>query len=193
MCGSTRDVIWKTLVRFVWMTASHSSGDILASDRSRVIPALLTSASIFPKRSTTFATAFSTASASWTSQPNTNAVPPLVAISAATCSAASSLLTKPTATDAPQRPSSSAIARPMPRDPPVTRQALPFRSVIAETSSVRAETEIAGDPVAGQWLSLRNLLVSSQTEMAGDPVAGHVVVIRLLVSAWWARSPSRSP
>ena len=42
MCGSTRAVTWKTLDRFVSMTESHSSSDILASERSRVIPALLT-------------------------------------------------------------------------------------------------------------------------------------------------------
>src|SRR6478672_7770173 len=34
--------------------------------------------------------------------------------------------------DAPRRPSSSAIARPMPRDPPVTRHVLPDRSAMAE-------------------------------------------------------------
>ena len=48
---------------------------------------------------------------------------------------------KPTATDAPRRPSSSAIARPMPRDPPVTRQALPVRSAMAKPSCDLAETE----------------------------------------------------
>ena len=50
MCGSTRAVRWKTLLRFVWSTASHSSGDILASERSRVIPALLTSTTPGPSR-----------------------------------------------------------------------------------------------------------------------------------------------
>ena len=45
--------MWKTPPRFVRMTASHSSNDIFASDRSRVIPALLTRMSIFPKRSRT--------------------------------------------------------------------------------------------------------------------------------------------
>jgi hypothetical protein len=64
----------------------------LASERSRVIPALLTSTSILPKRSTTAATAGSTASLSWTSNPKAKALPPLVSISAATCSAASLLL-----------------------------------------------------------------------------------------------------
>ena len=84
--------MWKTLLRFVLRTSSHSSTDILASERSRVIPALLTSTSILPKRSTTEATAGSTASRSWTSHPNANALPPRVSISATTCSAASLLL-----------------------------------------------------------------------------------------------------
>ena len=92
MCGSTRDVSWKTLVRLVWRTASHSCGDIFASERSRVIPALFTSTSIFPKRSTTAATAGSMAAGSPTSKPNANESPPKGAISVTTASAASLLL-----------------------------------------------------------------------------------------------------
>ena len=57
MCGSTRAVTWNTLDRFVSRTESHSSRDILASDRSRVIPALLTRTSTLPQRSTTLAIA----------------------------------------------------------------------------------------------------------------------------------------
>ena len=116
------------------MTASHSSGDILASERSRVIPALLTSTSIVPNRSTTLATAGSIVSGSATSRPNANDWPPEATISAATASAPSLLCAYPTATDAQWRPSSSAIARPMPREPPVTRHALPIRSSMRGTS-----------------------------------------------------------
>ena len=49
----------------------------------------------------------------------------------------------------PARPSSSAIARPMPRDPPVTRQALPVSSVIAETSSTRPRRDEVAGEIAG--------------------------------------------
>ena len=98
----------KEPVRLVSMTEDQSSSLIRSSSVSWVMPALATSTSTGPWASSTSAKAASTASGSVTSQRTSSApsgAPPLRVV---------------TATLSPWARNASAIARPMPRLPPVT-------------------------------------------------------------------------
>ena len=86
---------------------------------SRVMPALLTRMCSLPHFSTTASTTCCTLSASVTSQAKTSAVPPAARI-ASTVSASLSALRATQATLAPAPARASAMARPMPREAPVT-------------------------------------------------------------------------
>src|SRR5262245_45539697 len=109
-------------LRFVAKTVSQLSS--VASSRSlrptEVIPALLTSTSSRPKCRSVFAISDSRLAVSATLA--LIAIPwlPAFAISATTCAAASALEWKFTTTACPSRARRSAIARPMPREAPVT-------------------------------------------------------------------------
>ncbi len=91
------------------MTEDQSSSDIRSSRVSLVMPALATSTSTGPCASSTCANAASTASGSVMSHRTSSVpsgAPPLRVV---------------TATLSPSSTNASAIARPMPRLPPVTR------------------------------------------------------------------------
>src|SRR3954453_2236918 len=108
--------VWKTPPRFVLMTSFQSSSGIRASRPSRVTPALFTRMSRSPASRTRRLASSALATSACT------AVAPA---SAATCSASSRPELELSVTLAPARANSSAIARPIPREPPVTRAVLP--------------------------------------------------------------------
>ena len=92
------------------------------------MPALLTSTSSRPSRATVSAISMSQSAQCPTWQAIATALLPVDSrISAAAASHASSLREAMT-TSAPACASTPAIARPMPRDPPVTTATLPVRS-----------------------------------------------------------------
>ena len=96
-------------VRLVSITEDQSSSDIRSIRVSAVMPALATSTSTGPCASSTWANAASTAAGSVMSQRTSSApsgAPPLRVV---------------TATRSPWARKASAMARPMPRLPPVTR------------------------------------------------------------------------
>src|SRR5919107_6069760 len=102
MSSSARRMQWKAPSRFVWMTRSHCSALIRMASPSWRSPALLTSTSTGPKRSCT------SSNAVWTDagSPTSACTSPLVRPSVATVK--------------PSCARRSAIALPMPREPPVT-------------------------------------------------------------------------
>jgi hypothetical protein len=79
----------KVPLRWVAMTGSHSSSDMLNSIRSRRIPAGHTTPSILPNCSTAVATMRSPPAMSATESATATAVPPPSAISSTTASATS--------------------------------------------------------------------------------------------------------
>src|SRR3954454_20761285 len=130
-------------LRCVWMTASHSSSDMLNNMRSRRMPATHTTPSMRPNLSTAADTMRSPASIVEMSSAMASALPPAASISRTTPSATSldgslpSMLTPKsfTTTAAPSAAQASATARPMPRPAPVTAITLSLRkSVITCTS-----------------------------------------------------------
>ena len=115
-------MVLKAPRRLVSITASQSSSLMRIRRLSRVTPALFTRTSRLPiSSSTRFTTAF-TASESATSTPYP-ACPSPGSPSAALRARASSRAA--TATRAPAEASSLATARPIPREPPVTRATCP--------------------------------------------------------------------
>src|SRR3954454_11510969 len=104
MSSSARRVQWKAPFRLTSTTRSHSSADMRIARPSSRTPALLTSTSTGPKRSRTSSKAFTTCSESATSAFTSEALP----------------LRESVATVKPSARSFSAIAAPMPREPPVT-------------------------------------------------------------------------
>ena len=116
-------------VRLVSITDDQSSSDIRSTSVSAVMPALATSTSTGPCASSICLNAASTAAGSVMSQRTSSApsgAPPLRVV---------------TATRSPLARKASAIARPMPRLPPVTRTDLPACSVVSLTSSTLAITQ----------------------------------------------------
>src|SRR3954470_20655799 len=107
MSSSARLVQWKAPVRFVSTTASQSSSGMRIARPSRVMPALLTSTAIEPKRSRTSPNARSTSAAAPTSA----------------CTSPPERATVTTRWPSARR--RSAIAAPMPRVPPVTTATVP--------------------------------------------------------------------
>src|SRR5438309_3163450 len=116
----------KEAVRFVARTRSQSSRFIRSNSWSRVTPALLMRMSSRPCLSATASGRRPSATASVTSAPTASARPPAPAI-AATVAAALSPRAAAT-TIAPCAASLVAIARPIPRDAPVTSATRPVRS-----------------------------------------------------------------
>ena len=94
------------------------------------MPALETRISTRPKASVVSATRRSASARFDTSAWTTTASPPASAISRATASALSRVLTQFTATLAPSRAKRNAMARPMPRDEPVTIAVLPLSFMV---------------------------------------------------------------
>src|SRR4051812_4952463 len=104
MSSSARRVQWKAPFRLTSTTRSHSSADMRIVRPSSRTPALLTSTSTGPKRSRTSSKARTTCSGSDTSALTSELLP----------------LRESVATLKPSPRSFSAIAAPMPREPPVT-------------------------------------------------------------------------
>ncbi len=120
MCGSTARVSRKGAVRLTRMTRSHSASLTSASaDIRSMIPALLTSTSTPPKRSTAVATTASTTDCSLRSPVTATAMPPASLISSTTARTPSALRSAAT-TRSPWAAKVSAVARPMPEPAPVT-------------------------------------------------------------------------
>src|SRR5579884_2783077 len=123
----TRPAAWqakKTALRLVSMTASQSASVRSTAGPRRLIPATLTSTSSRPKASTVLVTIACTWAISATSVGSASARVPSCSASAAQDSNASTVRLA-SASVAPARPSPSAIARPIPRDAPVTSATLP--------------------------------------------------------------------
>src|SRR4051794_9078065 len=104
MSSSARRGQWKAPFRLTSTTRSHSSADMRIARPSSRTPALLTSTSTGPKRSRTSSKALTTCSESATSALTSDLLP----------------LRESVATVKPSSRSFSAIAAPMPREPPVT-------------------------------------------------------------------------
>src|SRR4051794_31680398 len=119
--------------RCTLMTASHSASLMLASMRSRRMPALLISTSRRPKESMACRTSFSAPAQSEMSSVLATASPPMALISSTTCWAGPASWPSPsiepprsfTTTFAPCSASISECSRPMPRPAPVTMQTRP--------------------------------------------------------------------
>src|SRR2546425_1001282 len=116
----------KTPVRFVARTCCQSSSFMRRTRLSRVMPALFTRWSIRPWAFTTSSKAASTEARSATSIARASALPPAAVISA-TASARRARSRAVRTTVAPSAANALAIARPMPRDAPVTNETLPAR------------------------------------------------------------------
>src|SRR3954462_7635954 len=104
MSSSARRVQWKAPFKLTSTTRSHSSADMRTARPSSRTPALFTSTSTGPKRSRTCSNAATTCSESATSARTSAPLP----------------LRESVATFQPSSRSFSAIAAPMPREPPVT-------------------------------------------------------------------------
>src|SRR6267142_4547210 len=116
---------------FVAMTQSHCLGESSSPSRSTPDAALLTTTSSRPARRSTSATSRLISAGSLRSAWSRCAEPPRRSTSCAVFSAASRFTKKFTNTQAPASAKRSAIARPMPRPPPVTRTARGAASLIA--------------------------------------------------------------
>ena len=122
MIGATSCVIRNGPVRFTASTRCHSSSVTSSSGLNTAMPALLTSASMRPKRSCACRTAFCTESASETSASTASASS--ARSSAFTVARTSSPRTSSSATCQPSSRKRFAAASPMPRAAPVIRATL---------------------------------------------------------------------
>src|SRR5579862_5382813 len=115
------------LTLFAKTRSNASSVRFCSGPKSGLAPTLLTRMSIVPKATRVFTTSSSSCALSPTWQGIAIARPPVWRIVAATSSQASALRLEIT-TRAPQLAMASAMARPMPRDEPVTTAVLSLRS-----------------------------------------------------------------
>ena len=122
-------------VRFVASTSSQASSESIIKCASRAIAALLTSTST-PPRSFSSPKSATTACASRTSDRRTTCSPPTCASAAAADSASLSRAAHVTVTAAPARANASAIARPIPRVPPVTSARRPASARVEKTLAI---------------------------------------------------------
>jgi hypothetical protein len=118
MCGMTCLHVRKTLFRFTRRTRSQLSSLSSTTPPSDVIPTLLWSTSIRPKRSRHACTSPATASASATSAVWDALVPPSLSMIAAVSAAAASS-TSTAKTVAPSRANNTAVALPFPHPDPL--------------------------------------------------------------------------
>src|SRR5688572_26126686 len=123
---SASSVAWNGPVRFVARIRYHVAGESSGNGWIANTPALLTStSSTFPEASSVCATPRSTESRSVTSISTARPAPPTRSTSRATRSI-SARVRAATATRAPSRAKRRAMARPIPRPPPVTRTLGPW-------------------------------------------------------------------
>src|ERR1700694_887057 len=117
----------KAAFRLVWMTMSQSASLIRITSVSRVKPALLTSTSSRPHRFTTASTAIPGAALSAKSACSAIVSWPACESSSPRASASAWRLLYVIATVAPASPNITAVARPVPRLPPVTSTNWPLK------------------------------------------------------------------
>ena len=143
MPGSTARAHRKAPFRFTASVRSNSSS--VSSSRSRGIatPALLTSTSTGPSSPSAERTISTTARVSDTSAAMARARRPFARTASAVSSAFRTRSRQFTTTSAPVPASASAIARPMPRDAPVTSAVRPVRSAHASMDQ-RSVTTASG-------------------------------------------------
>jgi hypothetical protein len=118
----------KTDLRSVSTTASHSASFMRSRRLSWVTPALFTRIETAPNSFSMAATSVSTPPESVTFSTAPRPEIPAVFSASPMPFAPASVVAVPT-TVAPARPSASAIARPIPRDAPVTSATCPLRSM----------------------------------------------------------------
>src|SRR5262249_38154808 len=143
---TTALVIRKAPFRSTSSTSSQSSSLRNGKSASLMIPALLTRMSAPPKSFDNRSPTALTAAASRTSAAIACASPPRERISAAAASALSRSVRQVMTTRCPTAPSATEIARPMPRELPVTRAVL-MKGVDSRQSTVASH--VAGVPSAG--------------------------------------------
>src|SRR5438445_4289318 len=130
-CGRQACVQTKAASSVLEMTRRQSSSVICSKGASMRTAALLTSASMRPKRATVSSTIAATARGSVTSAMCTAALPPACSIIATVSSACAREVFAFTITAAPPAASARAMARPMLRAPPVTSATFPVSSLPA--------------------------------------------------------------
>ncbi len=119
--------------RLVFKIASQSSGFIRSSRLSRVMPALLTRIPTAPSCASMSAIAASTLAGTATSSTRPRPLRPAAASAAEMSAAPAAVVAVPSAV-APWRASASRIARPMPREAPVTSATWPSTPKVAAVS-----------------------------------------------------------
>src|SRR5436190_7951187 len=119
---------WNVPLRFTSSARFQSASFAPSTSVLTAMPALLTRMCSPPSAAMISLKAASTAAESATSKRFVTAAPPAAATAAAASLAAASFAVKLMTTLAPARPSATAIARPMPRDPPVTTATRPESS-----------------------------------------------------------------
>ena len=133
--------------RLTLRMASHSASLISRRGVRFRIPALFTRMSRPPRNSSASATRRSTSAREAVEPGTATARRPRASISATAPWASRRLLRYPTATSAPSRASPRAMARPMLREPPVTRARLParrigIRAIVPSESRYRARARL---------------------------------------------------
>src|SRR5258706_9905686 len=132
-CGSAAWHALNTPVRFVSITSAHCSSVIDATSVNTPTPALLITKSRPPNRATVASTARRTSSCRRTSACIVSTEPGPAASIVGRADDRCAALRPVMATCTPSATSARAIARPMPRDPPVTNATFPRRDCIAIT------------------------------------------------------------
>src|SRR4051812_5833833 len=150
-------------MRLTSRTRSQLSGDMARSVAPReAMPALATTTSRPPKRSTTVATARCMAPRSVTSADRPIA---RVSWSSPAARSAASAWRSTTATDAPRPTSAREVAKPIPRAPPVTSATLPERSYRSRATGLRLGFHLMD--AAAVLVQLLGALAGGQAQDAG--------------------------
>src|SRR5690349_18789496 len=160
------------------ITRSQNVGSLSTKSAIRSQPALFTRTSSGPRPSSTARTAACTATRSLTSASAATARPPAIAISFATARAVvPSRSTMPIAT--PVRARRCAMARPMPRPPPVTSATAGNASLLPRRQRGRerpAHRDLAGlaerDELPVDAMLPRLVVLPRHAALAGDRIAG---------------------
>src|SRR6201995_589656 len=152
-CERTR----KVPRRFVAMTLSKVSTSPLAMGDRGMMPALLTTTSICPKALRVFSKSCLTSSGLATSAWMARARPPLLVISLTTSSALAALPAKLTTTPNPSAARRRAMARPIPRDAPVTIAV--FLMMVLLFLAASSNLKSAKERLNLRWLSVQCIVL----------------------------------
>src|SRR6516225_236250 len=176
--SATACVQWNTPRRLTSMTASNCASVIFCRRASWVMPALLTSTSMRPKRASVAATIASTCARSVTSTtwpmhaaPSTDAAPTAAAAAATSCTSHATTL-------APSRANFRAVARPMPWAAPVTTAILLARRMEMERVARAPLSATGSEPEVAQQVGHVRLEVGEPVIAARDQLDGAVGVAR---------------